>query len=68
MLTIFITARYAFREGAMHVDPQKKFDVRNIERNLREGVVTPEEYREFLDSLPDASHKVRREGDEGEGR
>jgi len=51
----------------MFVDPKKKFDVRNIERNLREGVITEEEYREFLESLPDVSHKVHRP-EEGEGK
>ncbi len=51
----------------MFVDPKKKFDVRNIERNLREGVITEEEYRKFLESLPDVSHKVYRP-DEGEGK
>ena len=52
----------------MHVDPNKKFDIRTVERNLREGIITEEEYREFLESLPDASHKVLCEDQqEGEG-
>lgn len=51
----------------MHIDPDKKFDIRNIERNLREGIITEEEYRRFLESLPDVSHKILREGQqEGE--
>ncbi len=46
----------------MFIDPKKKFDVRNIQRNLRDGVLTREEYEEFLRNLPDVSHKVYREG------
>lgn len=48
------------------VDPKKKFDVRNIERNLRDGVITEEELKEFLQSLPDVSHKVYRHDEEEE--
>ena len=46
----------------MYVDPEKKFDLRTLERNLRDGVITEEEYREFLESLPDVSDNI----DEGE--
>lgn len=54
------------REDMAFVDPKKKFDVRNIERNLREGVITEEELREYLEGLPDVSHKIHRpEGEEG---
>jgi len=49
-------------KGEMFIDPKKKFDVRNIQRNLRDGVLTREEYEEFLRNLPDVSHKVYREG------
>ena len=30
-----------------------KFDIRNVERNLRRGKVTQEEYDAYLDSLED---------------
>lgn len=53
-------------EAMVFVDPKKKFDVRNIERNLKEGVITEEELKEYLESLPDVSHKIYRpEGEEG---
>jgi hypothetical protein len=32
---------------------EKKFDNRVIERHLRAGTVTAEEYKKYLDSLPD---------------
>jgi hypothetical protein len=31
----------------------KKFDNRVIERHLRAGTITAEEYKKYLDSLPD---------------
>jgi hypothetical protein len=52
----------------MFIDPKKKFDVRNIERNLREGVLSREEYEEFLQNLPDVSHKIYREGEKDGGK
>ncbi len=52
----------------MFIDPKKKFDVRNIQRNLRDGVLTQEEYEEFLRNLPDVSHKIHREGEEDGGK
>lgn len=35
-----------------------KFDKRLIERNLRKGQLTPEEYQAHLAALPDASDNV----------
>ena len=42
----------------MHIDESKKFDRRNIERNLKEGVITLKEYEGYLAKLPDASDKI----------
>ena len=42
----------------MHIDESKKFDRRNIERNLKEGMITLKEYEGYLAKLPDASDKI----------
>ena len=42
----------------MHIDENKKFDKRTIEKNLREGIVSAEEWEKFLRSLPDVSDNV----------
>ena len=42
----------------MHIDENKKFDKRTIEKNLREGIVSAEEWKKFLRSLPDVSDNV----------
>jgi hypothetical protein len=42
----------------MHTDEQKKFDVRNIERNTRGGIITQKDYETYLSKLPDVSDKV----------
>ena len=42
----------------MHVDPEKKFDRRNMERKIREGFVSQKEYDDYLASLPDILDKV----------
>ncbi len=49
----------------MHIDESKKFDVRTIERNIREGLISKEEYEQYLQGLPDVSDKVYVE-EEGE--
>ncbi|RLA81619.1 MAG: hypothetical protein DRG33_00185 [Deltaproteobacteria bacterium] len=64
LVFLFFLAIFSPEVKVMHVDPQKKFDVRNIERNMKEGVITEEEYRKFLEELPDASHKIYRGEDE----
>ncbi len=57
----------------MHIDENKKFDKRTIERNLKEGIVSIKEWEAFLKKIPDVSDKVafiNREEDEkqhGEG-
>jgi hypothetical protein len=45
----------------MYRDDQKKFDIRLIERNLAEGIITPEEYEEYLKNLPDVSSNIDEE-------
>ncbi|MCX8011643.1 MAG: hypothetical protein N3A64_00600 [Desulfobacterota bacterium] len=42
----------------MYRDEQKKFDIRIIERNLAEGIITPQEYEEYLKNLPDVSSNI----------
>ncbi len=42
----------------MHIDDSKKFDRRTIEKNLKEGIVSAEEWENFLRTLPDVSDNV----------
>lgn len=42
----------------MHIDENKKFDKRNIEKNLKSGIITEKEYEMFLVKLPDVSDKL----------
>jgi hypothetical protein len=42
----------------MHIDENKKFDKRNIEKNLKDGIITQKDYETYLGKLPDASDKV----------
>jgi hypothetical protein len=42
----------------MHIDENKKFDKRNIEKNLKDGIITQKDYETYLSKLPDASDKV----------
>ena len=42
----------------MHTDESKKFDKRNIERNVRDGVITPKDYENYLAKLTDVSDKI----------
>ena len=42
----------------MHIDEGKKFDKRTIEKNLKEGSISAEEWKKFLRSLPDVSDNV----------
>ena len=42
----------------MHIDESKKLDKRTIERNLKEGIVSPKEWEKYLKSLPDASENA----------
>lgn len=42
----------------MHIDQNKKFDIRNIERNIKEGIITQKDYEIYLSKLPDVSDKI----------
>jgi hypothetical protein len=42
----------------MHIDEQKKFDKRNVARNIRNGIITQKDYESFVSRLPDASSKL----------
>jgi hypothetical protein len=45
-------------ECNMHIDEQKKFDIRNIERNIKNGIITQKDYETHLSKLPDVSDKI----------
>lgn len=38
--------------------PQRQFDVRTVERNIKKGNVTRKDYEKYLKSLPDVAEKV----------
>jgi len=42
----------------MHIDENKKFDKRNIERNIKDGIITQKDYEIYLSKLPDVSDKL----------
>ena len=42
----------------MHIDDNKKFDKRNIEKNIKDGIITGKDYEMFLSKLPDVSDKL----------
>ena len=42
----------------MHIDEGKKFDKRNIVRNIKNGMITQKDYEVFLSKLPDVSAKL----------
>ncbi len=42
----------------MHIDENKKFDKRNIEKNIKDGIITEKDYEIFLSKLPDLSDKL----------
>jgi len=42
----------------MHIDENKKFDKRNIARNIRSGVISQKDYETFVSRLPDVSSKL----------
>jgi hypothetical protein len=42
----------------MHIDDSKKFDKRNIEKNVKDGIITEKEYEMLLSRLPDVSDKL----------
>jgi hypothetical protein len=42
----------------MHIDETKKFDKRNIEKNIKNGIFTHHDYETYLSGLPDISGKI----------
>jgi len=42
----------------MHTDENKIFDKRNIERNIKGGIITQEDYEIYLSKLTDVSDKL----------
>jgi hypothetical protein len=42
----------------MHVDENKKFDKRNIEKNTKNGIISQKDYEIYLSKLPDVSDKI----------
>jgi hypothetical protein len=48
----------------MHIDENKKFDKRNIEKNIKNGIITQKDYEIFLSKLPDISDKLFSPGEE----
>jgi len=48
----------------MHIDEQKQFDKRNIERNIKNGIITRKDYEIYLSKLPDASGNIFNPGED----
>jgi hypothetical protein len=42
----------------MHTDENKKFDKRNVARNIKDEVISQKDYEIFLSKLPDVSDKL----------
>jgi hypothetical protein len=42
----------------MHIDENKKFDKRNIERNIKNRIITQKDYETYLSKLPDVIDKL----------
>jgi hypothetical protein len=42
----------------MHIDESKRFDKRDIERNIKNGIMTQKDYEIYLSKLPDAIDKL----------
>ena len=42
----------------MHIDENKKFDKRNVEKNIKDGAITIKDYEIYLSKLPDAGDKL----------
>ncbi|NIQ39034.1 MAG: hypothetical protein GTN81_10645 [Proteobacteria bacterium] len=51
----------------MHIDENKKFDKRTMDRKIREGLISQKEYEQYLASLPDVSGKICDKEDETHG-
>jgi hypothetical protein len=54
-MLIFVISRGGI---TMHIDEQKKFDVRNIARNIKNGIITEKDCEIYLSKLLDVSDKI----------
>ena len=54
----------------MHTDENKKFDKRNIQRNIKEGLINQKDYENYLSKLQNVSDNIfhpEESGDDSEG-
>jgi len=42
----------------MHIDDSKKLDKRNIQRNIKDKIISQKDYDAYLSKLPDVADKV----------
>jgi hypothetical protein len=42
----------------MYKDESKKFDIRVVEKYVQDGIITPAEYAEYINDLPDMSLNI----------
>lgn len=42
----------------MHIDERKRFDIRNIARNVKSGIITNKDLETYLSKLPDVGEKL----------
>ncbi len=42
----------------MHIDENKKYDKRNVERNIKSGIISQKDYEIYLSKLPDNTEKI----------
>lgn len=42
----------------MHIDENKKYDKRNIEKNIKSGIISQKDYEIYLSKLPDLNDKI----------
>jgi len=42
----------------MHIDEDKKFDKRNIAKNIKNRIISQKDYEFYLSKLPDVSDKL----------
>ena len=42
----------------LHIDENKKYDKRNIEENIKSGIISQKDYETYLSKLPDLSEKI----------
>ena len=64
----YCLVEFSYKEIAMHTDESKRFDKRNIESNLRRGIMASKEYENYLNKLTDVSDKIFDPEDESSGQ